>query len=183
MVRHPETDVSQADKPVVPLTEAGRARAVLLTHTLQDIQFTHLFASHTTRSRDAIAGVATKQGLPIVQMPQPGSLYEGRPVTDQTTRRAPIEPLSKALLSLPTGSAALVGLNSENIFAILNNLGVPLPKDGKTCAAGSMCVPCTNNECFPRNEYNNIWYVVRDPAKKEPVAFLRIRYAAGWKAP
>jgi hypothetical protein len=113
---------------------------------LQDITFTHMFASHTTRSRDAIQGVAARQNLAIMQFPEPGSLFDGKPVTDQTSRRAPIEPISKALLALAPGSVALVGLNSENIYAVLNNLGVPIAAEGQSCAVGTMCVPCTSNQ-------------------------------------
>lgn len=182
IVRHPETDASQSDKPVVPLSEAGRARAALLVHTLKDTKFTHMFASHTTRSRDAIAELAAIHKLAIVQLPQPGSMVDGKPVTDQTSRRAPIEPLSKALMELPSGSVALVGLNSENIYAILNRLGVPRAAEGQSCSRGSMCVPCDSNTCFPP-EFDHIWYLLRDQARKEPVALFEFRYGAGWKAP
>jgi len=181
VVRHPETDASQASQPVVPLSEAGKQRAQLLAPTLRDIKFTHMFASHTTRSRQAIEGAAAKHGLPIVQLPAPGSQYEGQPVTDQTTRRAPIDPIAGALVKLPAGSIALVGLNSENIYAILNKLGVPVAAEGKPCAHGSMCVPCTNNSCFPRDEFDSIWYLVRDQVKHEPVTYAQFRYAAGWR--
>ncbi len=182
IVRHPETDTSQLDKPIVPLSEVGRARAALLAHTLKDIKFTHMFASHTTRSRDTIAEVAAVHKLAIVQFPQPGSLIDGKPVTDQTSRRAPIEPVSKALMELPARSVALVGLNSENIYAILNKLGVPLAAKGQSCLPGSMCVPCDSNTCFPP-EFDHVWYLLRDPARKEPVALFEFRYGAGWKAP
>jgi hypothetical protein len=182
IVRHPETDASQSDKPIVPLSAPGRARAALLAHTLKDLKFTHMFASHTTRSRDAIAELAALHKLAIVQLPQPGSIVDGKPVTDQTSRRAPIEPLSKALMELPTGSVALVGLNSENIYAILNKLGVPRAAEGQSCSRGSMCVPCDSNACFPP-EFDHVWYLLRDQARKEPVALFEFRYGAGWKAP
>jgi broad specificity phosphatase PhoE len=77
IVRHPETDTSQSDKPVVPLSEVGRERAALLAHTLKDNKFTHMFASHTTRSRDAIAELAAIHNLAIVQLPQPSSMIDG----------------------------------------------------------------------------------------------------------
>jgi hypothetical protein len=182
IVRHPETDTSQSDKPIVPLSAAGRARAALLAHTLKDLKFTHMFASHTTRSRDAIAELAAIHNLAIVQLPQPGSMVDGKPVTDQTSRRAPIEPLSKALMELPAGSVALVGLNSENIYAILNRLGVPRAAEGQPCSRGSMCVPCDSNACFPA-EFDHVWHLLRDQARKEPVALFEFRYGAGWKAP
>ena len=104
-------------------------------------------------------------------------------MTDQTSRRAPIEPLSTALLQLPPGSVALVALNSENIFAILNRLGVPLASDGQSCALGSMCVPCTDNSCYPRREFDHLWHLVRDAGRAEPLALVELRYGAGWQAP
>ena len=181
IVRHPETDASQASQPVVPLSELGKQRAALLVPTLRDVKFTHMFASHTTRSRQAIEGVAAKHGLSVVQMPAPGSPFEGQPVTDQTTRRAPIEPIAAALTKLPAGSVALVGLNSENIYAILNKLGVPVAREGQPCSQGSMCVPCTDNTCFPRDEFDSLWYLKRDQARNDVVAYTQVRYGAGWR--
>jgi hypothetical protein len=180
IVRHQETDKANIGKPIEPLSEAGRARAALLPRTFQDIKFTHMFASHTTRSREAIADVAMSQNLPIMQLPAPGSLLDGEAVNDQTSRRAPIEPIAKALLALPAGSVALVGLNSENIYAILNKLGVPFAADGNSCAVGSICVPCDSNKCFPPGDFDRVWYLLRDPNRVEPVALIQFRYGAGW---
>ena len=179
IVRHAEADPSQ---PTVPLTAAGRQRAEQLTQTLRGIKFTHLLASHTQRSREMLDAIASSQGLQVVQLPAPGSMFEGKPVTDQTTRRAPIEPISKVLLELPAGSVALVALNSENIFAILNRLGIPVAQAGQTCAQGSRCVPCTDNSCYPRNDFDHLWHIVREPGRADPIAFVELRYAAGWKS-
>jgi hypothetical protein len=118
-----------------------------------------------------------------VQLPKPGSLLDGKIVTDDTSRRAPIEPISEALLQLPAGSVALVGLNSENIYAILNRLGVPEAPAGQSCDPGSMCVPCTSNECYPGKEFDHLWHVVRQPGRAEPLASIELRYGAGWQAP
>jgi hypothetical protein len=180
IVRHAEADGSQ---PTIPLTAAGRQRADLLVQTLRGVKFTHIFTSHTTRTRQMVEGIAAAQGVPIVQLPVPGSMLNGQPVTDQTSRRAPIEPISTALLQLPPGSVALVELNSENIFAILNRLGVPLAPDGQSCALGSMCVPCTDNSCYPRSEFDHLWHLVRDAGRAEPLALVELRYGAGWRAP
>ena len=179
IVRHAEADASQ---PTVPLTAAGRQRAEQLTQTVRGIKFTHLIASHTQRSREMLDAIASAQGLQVVQLPAPGSMLDGKPVNDQTTRRAPIEPISKALLELPAGSVALVALNSENIFAILNRLGIAVAESGQACARGSRCVPCTDNSCYPRNEFDHLWHVVREPGRAEPIAYAELRYAAGWKA-
>lgn len=122
VVRHSETDSSQ---PALPLTAAGRQRAELLVQTLRGVRFTHIFASHTTRSRQMVEAIASAQGLAVIQLPVPGSTLDTKPVTEQTSRRAPIEPISTALLNLPPGSVALAALNSENIFAILNRARHP----------------------------------------------------------
>ena len=179
IVRHAEVDTSQ---PTVPLTAAGRQRAELLVHTLRGVKFTHIFASHTTRARQMVEGIASAQGLPMVQLPVPGSILDEQPVTDQTSRRAPIEPISTALLKLPPGSVALVALNSENIFAILNRLGVPVAPSGQSCAPGSMCVPCTDNSCYPRSDFDHIWHLVRESGRATPIALVELRYGAGWRA-
>jgi broad specificity phosphatase PhoE len=68
------------------LTTAGLQRADLLVHTLRGVKFTHVFSSHTTRSRQAVEKIAATHSLPVVQLPAPGSLFDGKPVTDQTTR-------------------------------------------------------------------------------------------------
>ena len=179
IVRHPEA--VPEGPPTRPLTTAGQQRADLLIHTLRGVTFTHFFASHTTRARQTIEKIATAQRLPVVQLPEPGSLLNGKTVTDDTSRRAPIEPISEALLRLPGGSLALVGLNSENIYAILNRLGVPEAPAGESCAPGSLCVPCTSNQCYPAKEFDHLWHVVREPGLARPLAFVELRYGAGWQ--
>jgi hypothetical protein len=179
VVRHSETDSSQ---PALPLTAAGRQRAELLVQTLRRVRFTHIFASHTTRSRQMVEAIASAQGLAVIQLPVPGSTLDAEPVTEQTSRRAPIEPISTALLNLPPGSVALAALNSENIFAILNRLGIPIAAAGQSCTSGSMCVPCTDNSCYPRTEYDHLWHLVREPGRAEPLVFTELRYGKGWRA-
>ena len=97
IVRHAESDNSQ---PTIPLSATGRQRADLLAPTFSGVKFTHLFATHTTRTRQMVEAIASAQGLTIVQLPVPGSMLDGQPVTDQTSRRAPIEPIATALLKL-----------------------------------------------------------------------------------
>jgi hypothetical protein len=176
IARHAEYDASQ---PTQPLTPAGRRRAELFAQTLRGIKFTHVFASFTTRARQMVEAIASARGLTVMQLPVPGSTVDGQPVTDQTDRRAAIEPISTALLKLAPGSVALAALNSENIFAILNRLGVSVAPQGKSCTPGSMCVPCTDNSCYPRSEYDLLWHLVREPGRAEPLAFIELRYAAG----
>jgi Histidine phosphatase superfamily (branch 1) len=176
IVRHAETDASQ---PTLPLTASGRQRAELLAQTLRGVKFTHIFASHNTRARQMVEAIASAQGLTVMQLPMPGSMIDGQPVTEQTSRRVPIDRVSTALLKLPPGSVALAALNSENIFAIMNRLGVSV---AASCTPGNMCVPCTDNRCYPRTEFDHLWYLVREPGRIEPVAFVELRYAAGWRA-
>ena len=178
IVRHAEIDNSQS---TMPLSAAGRQRAELLAPTLNGVTFTHLFATHTIRARQMLEAIAAKQGLPIVQLPAPGSVLDGQPVTDQTSRRAPIEPVAAALLKLPPGSVALAALNSENIYAILNRLGVPVAEPDKPCVAGRMCVPCLDNKCFPA-EFDRMWHVVLESGRATPHAFVELRYGVGWRA-
>lgn len=178
IVRHAETDGSQ---PTIPLSAVGRQRAELLAPTLNGVTFTHLFATHTTRARQMLEAIAAKQGLQVVQLPVPGSVLDGQPVTDQTSRRAPIDPVAAALLKLPPGSVALAALNSENIYAILNRLGVPVGEPGTPCVAGRMCVPCLDNKCFPP-EFDRMWHVVLEPGRTAPLAFVELRYGVGWRA-
>lgn len=178
ILRHAEADSSQ---PSPPLTAAGRLRAERLAETVRGVRFTHLFASHTTRSRQMLEEISAAHRLPIVQLPTPGAVLEGKVVDDQTSRRAPIDPLAQALLQLPAGSVAIVALNSENIYAILNRLGVPQAAPGQPCVTGSACVPCTDNTCYPRNDFDHLWHLVIEAGLPEPLTFLELRYAAGWK--
>ena len=178
IVRHAETDQSQKH---LPLSVAGEKRAQVLEQTVRGVRFTHLFATHTVRARQMLDAIAQRQGLRVVQLPAPGSTWQGETVTDQTSRRAPIEPVAAALAQLPPGSVALVALNSENIYAILNRLGVPPAPAGGKCEMGAMCVPCLDNTCYPRNDFDHLWHVVRAPGAGAPLSFTELRYGQGWK--
>jgi hypothetical protein len=180
IVRHPE---SSFEGPTFPLTVAGRQRAELLVQTFRDLTFTHIFASHTTRTRQTVEPIAAVQKLQIMQLPAPGSLLNGQPVTDATSRQAAIQPIAGALLQLPPGSVALAALNSDNIYGILNRLGVPVAAAGKQCAAGSMCVPCLTNTCFPQNDSDRLWYLVIEAGHARPIVMIESRYGAGWSPP
>ena len=177
-VRHAEADTSL---PGQPLSGIGRHRVELLAPSLQNVKFTHVFATHTMRARQTVEGIATAHGLPVAQLPAPGSLLDGQPVDEATPRAAAIEPLAAALKGLPPGSVALVALNSENFFAILNRLGVAVAAAGKSCSPGSMCVPCADNSCFPRDQYDQLWHMVREPGRNRPQALIELRYGAGWR--
>ena len=179
VVRHPENEAAPADPNAIHLTDAGRQRAALLVPALEGVRVSHLFASHTVRTREALEPLARARSLPIVQLPAPGSRWKGEPVTDQLSRREAIDPVASALLALPAGSTAVVGLNSENIFAVLNRLGVSVAASGETCAAGAPCVPCLNNTCFPR-AFDRLWYIAFHAGTPGPVVFLELRYGTGW---
>lgn len=180
IVRHAEVDESQP--ATLPLSAKGRARAEQLAATVRGVRFTHLLATHTTRAKQMLDPIGASEGLAVMQFPKPGSILDGQTVTDQTSRRAPIEPIAQALLSLPPGSVALASLNSENIYAILNRLGVPQAAPGLTCKAGEMCVPCTDNSCYPRNEFDHLWHLILKPGQPAPIAYIELRYGAGWRA-
>ena len=173
MVRHAEADASQ---PTVPLTEAGRRRAQTLAYALQHVRFTHILGTHTIRTRQTVEAIAAAQELPVMQLPMPGSMLDGSLVTDQTSRRAAIEPVAEALARLPPGSMALAALNSENIYAILNRLGIPVAGPGQSCTASRRCVPCTDNSCYPRDDFDRMWHLVRDASTGETLAFVELRY-------
>ena len=178
IVHHPETAVTEP--PPFPLTQVGRQRAELLVQTFRDIGFTHIFATHTMRTRQTIEPVAAVRKLQIVQLPAPGSMLDGQLVTDSTSRQAAIEPIANAMLKLPAGSVALVAANSDNIYGILNRLGVPVAATGQKCAVGSMCVPCLTNDCFPGDDVDHLWYLVIETGRAKPLMMIETRYGAGW---
>jgi phosphohistidine phosphatase SixA len=179
LVRHPETESAPADLRAIHLSDTGRQRAALLVPTLAGVRISHLLASHTVRARETLEALARDRSLPVVQLPAPGSTVKGQVVTDEISRREAIEPIAQALLGLKPGSTAVVGLNSENIFAVLNQLGVPLPPAGQACATGDVCVPCLNNTCFPP-AFDRLWYVAIHAGKPGPIAFVELRYGMGW---
>ncbi len=181
VVRHPETESAPADLKAIHLSDIGRRRAALLVPTFADILVSHLFASHTVRARETLEGLARERSLSIVQLPTPGSSRNGQVVNDQMSRREAIEPIADALRALAPGSVAVVGLNSESIFAVLNRLGVPVAASGQNCAVGQLCVPCLNNTCFPP-AFDRLWYLAIRPGTPEPIVFLQLRYGSGWPA-
>lgn len=162
------------------LTAIGRKRAELLTKTLENVKFTHVLSSHTRRSMQTIEGTAAKNGLQVIQPLKIGDvLRNGEVVTEETSRRADIEPMASALGAIPSGSTVLVGANSENVFAILNGLGVPVAANGETCARGDVCVPCVDKTCFPATA-DHMWILEYNPASHAPVKLMPLRYSLGW---
>ena len=100
--------------------------------------------------------------MTVKQVPTPGTTLDGVVVSDATPSRAAVAPLVEALTQLPAGSTALVGVNADNLYAILNGLGVPVAASGSRCEIGSTCVPCLTNKCFPVSEFDHLWVLIRD---------------------
>ena len=169
-VRHGEVDPTDS---TFPLNEAGKLRARVFARTVSSVQFTHVFSSHTTRARQMVEPVAENLHLPIQQLPRPGGRVDSAVVSDRTPSRAAVEPLVEALRALPAGSTALVGVNSDNVYAILNGMGVPAATVGSPCVTGSTCVPCLSNACFPGGE-DQLWIlIVNSPATLPRLIELR----------
>jgi hypothetical protein len=170
-VRHAEVDPTQA---TFPLSAAGRRKADDLARAVSQVRFTHVFSSHTTRARQMVEPAAHARGLPVQQLPQPGIQPDSTLVSDRTSSRVAIGPLIRALRELPAGSRALVGLNSDNVYAILHGLGVPEATPGQPCLSGRTCVPCLTNACAsPR--YDQLWLLILGRSPLGPT-LLELRY-------
>jgi hypothetical protein len=172
-VRHGEVDFSQ---PTFPLNANGQRRADAFTRAVRGVAFTHVFSSHTTRARQMVEATAQDRQLPIRQLPMPGTRLDSGIVSDRTSSRVAIAPLVEALRRLPAGSNALVGVNSDNIYALLNGLGVPVATAAHPCTTGSTCVPCLTNACFPGGD-DQLWILLLDPGAKLP-KLIELRYGA-----
>ena len=55
---------------------------------------------------------------------------------------------------LPPGSAVMVSANSGNIYGILAELGARVGQD----------IPCADKSCFPTEEFDNLWLLIRGSA-------------------
>src|SRR5215471_10060923 len=178
-VRHGENESST---PNQALTQQGEARAHIFSATVRDIPFGHVLSSHTTRSRQTVEAVAKAQGLSVIQLPKPGSIVDGSIINDKTPAKAAIKSLVEALHQLPSGSTALVGVNSDNVYAILNGLGVPVASSDQPCSPGSTCVPCVDNPCFPRDVLDNLWILIVDSVGQPP-HLIHLRYGTPHMSP
>jgi hypothetical protein len=164
-VRHAEVDPGQ---PTIPLNPVGLRKADAFARAVSEIAFTHVFSSHTTRSRQMVEPAARARNLSVRQLPHPGIQRNGTIVTDTTSSRVAIEPLVRALSDLPQGSRALVGVNSDNVYSILNGLGVPVGTAERPCASGQTCVPCLSKACaLPRTD--QMWMLIRRNDAASPV--------------
>jgi hypothetical protein len=170
-VRHAEVDPTQ---PGFPLNTAGRLKADALARAVSEVRFTHIFSSHTTRASQMVEPAARARNLAVQQLPRPGAQRDGIVVSDRTPSRDATGPLVQALRALPAGSRALVGVNSDNVYAILNALGVPAGIPQQPCQSGGNCVPCLTNDCAsPR--YDQLWLLILQSGTTRPT-LIELRY-------
>lgn len=138
--------------PTMPLSANGIHHGRAVAAVLRDIAFTNVYSSSALRSKQTVSYTANPLGLPVVQLPN------GDP---STPAESAAEPIVHAVTTLPAGSIALVGGNAENIYRIINKLGIPVA-DG--CGPNQQCVPCLDKTCFTPNDLNSIWRLTLYPA-------------------
>lgn len=170
LVRHAEVD----PVPTAPLSAAGRLRAEAFARAVSEVRFTHIFSSHTTRARQMVEPVALARNLLVQQLPRPGATMDTIVISDRTPSRVATAPLVEALRALPTGSRVLVGTNSDNVYAIMHGLGVPVGTPEQPCLRGRDCVPCLTNACAsPR--YDQMWLLILRRDAQRPI-LIELRY-------
>lgn len=169
LVRHGENTATQ---PSV-LDATGKMRALELAATLKEVRFTHVFASHTERTRQMAEPIAMASRLPIVQLPRPGSTIDGQTVTEGTATGAAAKPLLEGIRAVPPGSTVLVAGNRENLFAIINDLGVPLCSAAPAGNPADNCVPCRDASCWG-TWFDRLWIVSLTPG--QPVRLIQLHY-------
>ena len=153
-LRHAEIDKSTKDKP---LNTKGKERAQVLVKHFKGYRITHIYATHTDRTRDTVAPLAKDRGISLKQIPEPGSTIKGETVTNRSKGKIAIKPLVKELQNLPKGSSVIVAANSGNLYAVMAGLGVPVRESCKNNT--NDCLPCKSKACFPKKQFNNIWMV------------------------
>lgn len=131
--------------PAMPLSVNGIRYAKAVASVLRDVKFTHVYSSNALRSKQTVSYAAGARGLTIQQLPNsdPSGPSE-----------AAAEPIAEAVSNLPAGSVALVGGNTENIYRIMNSLGIPVVAG---CGPDQRCVPCLDKTCFTPNDLSSIW--------------------------
>ena len=161
MVRHSHVDLQDPDKP---LTANGHAGAALLADRFKSIPLTHVYSTHTDRTHDTVKPLAESQGLNVQRIPALGASVKGETVTNRSKGTIAIDPMVKALRNLPPGSTVVVSANSGNIYGILAELGARVGQD----------IPCADKSCFPTEEFDNLWLLIRGPEGQ--VTLARFRY-------
>jgi hypothetical protein len=127
--------------------------------TDEEIFLKTVISSHTLRSRQTVAPVAAAHGLDVHEYPSLGSIIDGHTIGDASPSELATGPLAEAIEKLPLGSLVLVSGNSNNLFAIMNRLGVPSANEGNSCSKGLACVPCIDNSCFPVG-FDSLWVLI-----------------------
>ena len=151
-LRHAEPNFKD---PELPLNDKGRARAEKLVAHFASVPITHVYASHTDRTRDTVTPLAKARDVAVRQFPPISSELNGKIVGNRTGGTAAIKPLIAALKALPAGSTAVVAGNSGNLYPVLAGIGAPV---NPVCAADrSDCLPCATRKCFDGKKFNNVW--------------------------
>jgi hypothetical protein len=162
-VQHAEMNMDETN---IPLTPEGTVRASQLVRTFSQVPLTHVYASHTLRARQTVSSVAEAKDLGVSEFPKLGSSIDGQVIWDASPSALAIRPLFDAIDKLPSGSKALVAVNSSNLFAIINLLGVRQGNDVMPCERGSACVPCLDNTCFPEG-FDGLWVLTLNKEIKQ----------------
>jgi hypothetical protein len=157
-VQHAEMNLN---KTTIPLTPEGEIRASRLVRTFSQVPLTNIYASHTLRARQTVFPVAEAKTMEVNEFPQLGSSIDGQVIWDAAPSALAIRPLFDAIDKLPQGSKVLVAVNSNNLFAVMNLLGVRQGSDIEPCELGGTCVPCLDNSCFP-DGFDGLWILTRD---------------------
>ena len=156
-IRHAEFDKTD---PAKPLNATGLERSEALAGYFTGKNITHIYATHTNRTRDTVMPLAKERNLEVEQFPRPGSVLDGSKVTNLSKGKVAIEPMTAALEKIPDGGSVVVSANSGNLFAIMAGLGVQVNSPEEPCAvAAESCLPCADKSCFPVKEFHNIWIV------------------------
>jgi len=156
-IRHAEFEKTD---PAKPLNRKGKLRAKALVNYLSGEDLTHIYATHTDRTRDTVMPLAKQRNLIVKQFPLPGSEVKGSKVTNLSKGKVAIKPMIAALKNIPDGSKVIVSANSGNLYAIMAGLGVPVNSQPGLCAVtDNSCLPCKKKSCFPGKEFHNIWKV------------------------
>jgi hypothetical protein len=153
LVRHAEQTEDRTD-----LLPVGYDRAALLAERLTRARVTHVCSSHLNRALQTVLPTAEDHGLPVNQLPSPGSTVDGQGVDQSTSSSASIEPMVDFLLDLPPGSVAVCAGHSGTLLAIMAGLGVRV--DPNCDYPLDNCVPGTSKEDFPGKQYDDLWMIV-----------------------
>lgn len=154
-VRHADTNLKHPERPLFP---EGHARAERWVGYFTGVPVTHVYATHTDRTRDTVAPLAKARGMAVKQFPPIGGELDGKIVQNRTSEPSAIKPIVAAIRALPAGATAVVAGNSSNLFPIMGGIGV---RGDATCTAERTdCVPCVTRDCFDTKRFNEVWKVV-----------------------